>query len=429
MRKKKLIINSIFGVGLVFINILTTFVVRMFFVRILGYELLGLNALLSTIIATICVVELGIGGAIVFSLYKPIAENDLEKQAALIRLYRKLYFIIAGIILIIGILMIPLLSAITQNTFSLLEILPLYAILLGSSAFSYLFSFNHTILSADQKNYVINIFSGTFRLLTSIAQVTILILTANLFLFLVIGFISMISMNILLWQYVRKKYPHIKNAHYTLEKKELKEIKTKIMALLYHRIGNFFMGAIDNIVISVVFGVIIVGYFSNYLMITQNIGLLFAGFFTGVTASLGNIVATEKREYTMQAVKNIRFLSFSLYSIAVTGIFVLSTQFLTLWLNSETVLPMHFVIILCLNLFIIGYSEAYGNVRFAAGIFEPDKYLHLIFPVINLGLSFVLAFWLGIGPTGVLLATTACLLVKNVLVLPHICHKYVIGGS
>lgn len=51
--------------------------------------------------------ELGIGSALVFNMYKPIANGEKEKVCALLKAYRDIYRIIGIVISVIGILLIP----------------------------------------------------------------------------------------------------------------------------------------------------------------------------------------------------------------------------------------------------------------------------------------------------------------------------------
>ena len=57
-------------------TLLLSFASRTVFIYVLGAEYLGLNGLFTNILSFLALSELGLGSAIAFLLYKPIAEND-----------------------------------------------------------------------------------------------------------------------------------------------------------------------------------------------------------------------------------------------------------------------------------------------------------------------------------------------------------------
>ena len=97
------------GVGTFFqiLSLVLGFVSRTIFIHILGSEYLGLNSLFTNILTILSFAELGIGNAIIFSMYKPLATKDTKKLKKLIKFYKKTYTTIGLIILGIGLLIIP----------------------------------------------------------------------------------------------------------------------------------------------------------------------------------------------------------------------------------------------------------------------------------------------------------------------------------
>ncbi len=81
MRKKNSIINMIVGLVGQLLNMLLSFGGRMVFVHYLSQEYLGVNGLFGDVLGMLNLAELGIGSAMIFSMYRPAAQND-EKQLA-----------------------------------------------------------------------------------------------------------------------------------------------------------------------------------------------------------------------------------------------------------------------------------------------------------------------------------------------------------
>lgn len=426
-RNKKFAINSFFGILSYVSIIITNFFLRKYFINFLGYETLGLQSVLATIINTLSLAELGIGMAIIFSLYKPLAENDEKKVAILIRLYKKIYSIIALVILAIGLAILPGLPYIVTE-YSFKEIVGPYLLVLLGAVLTYLYSYNHCLLAADQKNFIISITNSIVNLVMVGLQLVILFVFKNFMLFILVSVIIRLLGNIVLSIIVKKRYPFIKNKQKEkLSPEESKTIKTKVVALVYHKLGGFFNGGIDNIIISIFIGITMVGYYANYLLLSQQFTALIAAAFTGIAAFFGNMLVTEKTKHTKQTFYNMRFMFFLIYTIVFCGLFVLSGQFLTLWLGSKTVLPVSVALVWSLNTFLYGYAYPAGELRAAAGLFEPDKYLHIFLPIINVVLSIILVKICGL--VGILLATTAVAILKEIIVLPRIMYKHIFKES
>ncbi|MCL2797668.1 MAG: hypothetical protein FWD58_06415 [Firmicutes bacterium] len=426
-RVNKLFINSVFGVIAFFISTLATLFVQRIFLSVLGAELVGLNAVLNTVISTLSIVELGIGPAIVFSLYKPLAENNEQKVAQLIRLYRKIFFILGTVVVVLGFAVMPFLPALTKGVFDFWTIFPLFLLFLGNSYVGYLLTFNHTLLSADQKQFVLSIVTSCARVVVAGAQIALLLTTRQYYPLLIANLVISAAFNLLLMLYVQKKYPYLSRYRTKLSPEELKPIKDNVAALVYHRIGNFMVVGLIPIIVSVFLGVDTAGYYSFYLVLSTALVTLIAGVFSGITATFGNLVACESREAVYQGFIKARFLNFCLFAIAAVGMYVLTDDILRVWLNDENViLPATFLIMFTVNFFVTGYSSMLGSIRAAAGVFKPDRYLHILLAVAGIGLSLIFVqFW---GITGALVGITVSLVIKEVIVLPIIGKYYIYGG-
>lgn len=427
-RSKKLIINSVSGAILFAVNLVTTFIAHKVFVDALGFEVSGLAEVLSSVISALSIVDLGIGTAITFSLYKPLAENDTKKLALLISFFRKIYLIIGGIIFGLGLAVIPILPALTKYAFTLEYLVPVYMLFLVKASVSYFFTYNFTILRADQKSYIISIFDSIVKLIVMGTQIFILLTLKDYLPYLVVSLAGSMLMDIILFSYVKKKYPYLSSAKgERLPEEDTKVIKTKVFSMIFHRIGRYLVNSSDTLIMSIILAPLIVGYYKSYLVITATITSLIINVFSGVLAAFGNIIATEDKGVIKKSFKNIRFLYFFLCTILVAGVFVLAENFLRLWLGDITILPKEFLVVFCLNIFLSVYGEALVNLRNAAGIYEPDRYLPILLIFINIALSVPLAYLFGV--TGILLGTTVCYIIRECIALPYIAKKYIYGGT
>lgn len=138
MRTESSIKNITTGILLQIVTVVFGFIARKIFVSYMGIELLGINGLLSNVISMLSLVELGVGTAIFYSLYKPLAEKDYNQVHAIMNLYEKLYRYIAIAVLILGILIIPFLKYFVNTTISMSYVKLIYFIFVIDSALSYI---------------------------------------------------------------------------------------------------------------------------------------------------------------------------------------------------------------------------------------------------------------------------------------------------
>lgn len=427
MRTQKTFKNTVVSVITFPIIYILTFLARKFFVDALGYEYLGLNGVFTTIIATLSVAELGVGTAVTYALFKPLSENDREKVAAIVGYFKRVYKKIAFVILAGGVLIMPFLTLITRREFDFWFLSSVFLFFLLNSVFSYFFTFNHTVLAADQNNYVITITSAVFKILANAVQIAVLLIFKNYYLYLAAMLVFETASNITIARIVKRKYKFLNEGSQPLEEGERKIIKTKISALIYHRVGNYLVSGTDNLIISIFLGVVSVGLYLNYYAITGVLTAMLAAVLQGSYASLGNLIAVEAPDRVWDIFKKVQFFSYMLTSTAVAGLFLLSNDFMLIWLGPSSILPFGFVLFMSLNFYIINYSYILGNVRAAAGKFEADKYLHIILAVVNLIISVIFVqFW---GIAGVLVGTLICLVIKECIALPQIAAEQIFKNN
>ena len=143
------ILNILTGMGGYVINTILGFVCRMVFVKCLSESYLGISGLLTNFLSMLSLAELGIGSAIIYALYKPIAENDEQKISAWMRIYKYAYCTIGIIVAFVGIAMMPLLKYIVGDVSEIKEnIYWIYCIFLFNTASSYFFSYRGTLITA-----------------------------------------------------------------------------------------------------------------------------------------------------------------------------------------------------------------------------------------------------------------------------------------
>lgn len=428
MRKKSSIKNMVGSVISNIITIIIGLIAQALFIKILGSEYLGLNGLFTNIITMLGIVELGIGNAIIYNLYKPLAVQNEEKIKSLMNFYKKSYHIIAIIVCIIGLSIIPLLPFIIEDTTVNINITFVYLFFLTDVVCSYLLSYKRSILYADQKNYIINIVHIGYTFALNVLQLLILYFTKNYYLYLAIKIFMRILENFVISIIANHKYPYLRDEHIeNLDKATEKDIFTKVKSLFFHKIGTFFVLGTDNIIISKFLGLVTVGLYSNYYLIINAVQTVFGQFIQATTASIGNMLITESKEKCFDIFKKIRFLNFWIATFSSVCVFVIMDSFVTLWIGKSYILPKVVLLLLSINLYQNLMRNAYSSFKEAAGIFFEDRYVPLFEAFINIIVSIIFCkLW---GLAGVFFGTIISGLMLWCYSYPRFVYKKIFDGS
>lgn len=403
MRKTNSLKNIIGSMASNIITIIIGLVAQALFIKILGSEYLGLNGLFSNVITMLGIVELGVGNAIIYNLYKPIAENNINKIKSLMNFYKKSYRIIAGIVLIVGIAIIPLLPFFVEEVTIDINIDLVYFLFLIDVVCSYLLSYKRSILYANQKNYIINFIHIGYTILLNIFQLLILYFTKDYYLYLIIKIVMRILENLVISKIADRKYSYINEKADKLDKETEKDIFTKVKALFFHKIGSFIVLGTDNIIISKLLGLATVGLYSNYYLIINAIQTVFGQIIASFTASVGNMLVTENKEKCYDVFKRIRFFNFWIAVFSSTSLLTIMDSFISIWIGKKYILPSIVLCVLVFNLYQKLMRNTYSSFKEAAGIFYEDRFVPLIESALNIIFSIVLCKWFGLA--GVFMGT------------------------
>jgi len=403
--------------------ILAGFVTRMVFVRTLGAQYLGLSGLFSNILSILSFAELGIGTAIVFSMYKPLADRDVPKLQALMKLYGKAYITIGTFILIAGASLTPFLSFFVKEMPNIPHIQIIYLMYVASSGVSYFFSYKRSFLIADQKKYIDSFYHIIVYMTMISLQMAVLLLTRNFILYLAIQIAGIVAENIIVTRKIDKLYPFLKeksDAH--LEKSEKDSIFKNVKALVMHKVGDVVVFQTSNLLISKFVGIVEVGLYSNYLILTVSLNQVFKLFFQSTSASIGNLGATESTEKKLFIFRCLDLFGFWLYGFAAISLVCLANPFINLWLGREYMFPTATVLFIVASYYFTGRRESVLAFKDAFGLYWQDRYKPLFEAGISLAASIILAQKMGVQ--GVLLGTIISTLTTCFWIEPFVVYRY-----
>ena len=415
--------NSITGVLTQVSKIALSFLVRYVFIQCLSQEYLGVSGLFSNILTILSLAELGVGGAIEYSLYKPVADRDHRAIGALISLYRRAYLAIGCSIGGIGLLLIPLLPFLIRDAGQMENLRIIYALYLLNTVVSYFSAHKRSIFTADQRERVLSRYKIVFAFLLSGTQCLILILTRNFLLYLTVQLLCTIAEN--LWVSIRadRAYPFLREHRgERLPKEQIRDIVKNVKALMIYKVGSTALDGSDNIILSAFEGLAWVGRLSNYTLIISSVNVLILQLMNAMTASIGNYIASESSTQHEGLLRKASFYAFCLFGASAVCLACLSSPFIRLMFGPDYDLNPEAVAVLVLNYYIYGMMCPIWTFRSTMGLFVHGKYRPLASAVINI----VVSIWLAdlIGPVGVLLGTTITRATTNVWFDPYVIYKH-----
>lgn len=410
-RTKNTIRNIVFGFGYRIISIVLPFISRTAILYILGNQYLGLNSLFSSILSFLSLAELGVGGAMVYSMYRPIAENDSKTIKALLNLYRKFYRIIGTVIFALGLCLIPFLKFLVHEELpGDVNIYLLYLLYLVNTALSYwLFAYKNALLQAYQRNDVESKIAIVITPLSYLFMLGSLFLTKNYYAYIIWLPIFTIVTNIIRVFYVKKLFPDMEPEG-TINAELRASIVKKVKALIGTKLNTVVLNAADNIVMAAYFGLTTIAMYGNYYYIMSSVIGFLGICYSAMTAGLGNSLATESVE------KNYRdFLKFSFVNAWLVGwcticLVCLYQPFMRLWAGEELMFPFYIVLEFAIYFYVYQIRKIPITYKDAAGIWWEDRFRPYVSMVVNVVLNIVLAKWIGIS--GIILSTVFSLLIS-----------------
>lgn len=405
MRIQNSLNNIYIGIITQIIITLLGFLSRKIFLDNLGVEYLGINGLLTNILSMLSLVEGGIGTSIIYNLYKPLADKDIEKITALVQLYKKVYGILAIVIFILSIVMYMFLGTFIKDGTTVPFVGVVYFIFIIKNFVSYLNAHKWSLINADQKGYVIAKYNLIFNVITTIFKIIVLQITKNYILFLLIELAIFIIQNIYNGKIVNDRYPYIKiKKKYRVDDTTRDNLIMNVKAIFLHNIGTYCVFGTDNLLISSFVGLTKVGLYSNYTMIISQLSSLLTPVLNGIGASIGNLIATESKEKSYQIFNITYLINFWIYSFSVIFLYNLLEPFINWWLGEGLLLDNLSFLFILVNFYLTGLRNVINTFKSKAGIFKNDKYIPLIESGINLVSSIILVKYFGIA--GIFIGTT-----------------------
>lgn len=385
----------------------------------LGLELSGLNSTYVQIMTYLSIMDGGLASALIYRLYKPLADQDNKKISSLAAGAKRIFSIIGVMMFALGIVVsffvFYFIKMQPDSTITYRYVQLTFILYLISSVIPYFVVVSRSLFEAGQRKYVVNMVTQSFMIFKSIVEIFLLMNGKGLVeMYLLLTFCNLLSSGIL-YLLSKKAFPEVDMNQSDKDFEMLGDVKS----LLIHKIGTLVAYNIDVVLISSILGVVVVPIYTAYQYITDNLMTMIGKLSYSVTAGIGDLLARDKKR-AFEVFNEFNSLSFFIATVICIPLVLVINQFITLWMKGmiQTTLGLAIFFVLQLFYYIIRMPlTAYTN---AAGLFKETRLCPIIECVVNLCLSLLLIHQFGI--VGILAGTFIAYLVSDYFIKPVIIH-------
>ena len=415
----------VFGIFSKIVAIAGPFITRTIIIYKLGTEYLGLSSLFTSVLSILNISELGIGSAITFCLYRPVAENDRDTVRALLSLLRRLYKIIGGLVLGLGLALIPFLPNLIHGDYPQeTNIYVLYLIYLLNACVSYLgFAYKGVLFNVYQRGDITHKIAAVAEIIKYALQVGVLLLFGNYYWFAAMLPVSTIFITIATQIKSKIHFPDLEPIG-EVDKETKNVIKKKVMFLSAHSIAAKLTNSVDNIVISGALGLTAIGLYGNYNYISTSVLSILLIAYGALTPVIGNSLVSKSKEDNDELFDALYFLCFWTVAFCTCSLLCLYQPFMILWVGQERTLSFTVVIMVCVYFYSNATRQLLTTYVGAAGLWDKTIARQIIAAAVNLVLDLLLVKTYGIA--GIVFASFAT---NAFIALPmdvYVTYKYIL---
>lgn len=410
--------NIFYGTILKIYQLIVPFIMRTIIIYYLGIEYLGLDSLFTSVLQVLNLAELGVGSAMVYSMYKPMIDDDRKKLRSLMHLYRTYYRIIGLVILLVGLILTPFIPNLIHGTIpSGMNIYILYILNLLATVLSYwLFAYKSSLLNAYQRNDVISKITLLTNTIRYIFQIWMIVGLKSYYGYLMVTLGTQVLTNVVTAFATSKMYPDLTVGD-PLDKDEVKVINRRIRDLMTAKLGGVVLAPSDTLIISSFLGLTVLARYQNYFYIVTAIAGMIGVVFASVTAGIGNSLIVESEEKNVQDLSKFTFAICWISGVGSACMLTMCQPFIELWVGKQNLLDYGIVICLAIYFFVTELNQLLNTYKDAGGVWRKDRFRPLVVSLINIILNILIVqVW---GVYGALLSTVLSMILVGMPWLLH----------
>ena len=399
------------------------FLIRTAIIHRMGIEYLGLNSLFSSILQVLSLSELGFSSAIIYSMYKPLADNDTKTINALLSFFRNVYRVIGTVITIVGIALIPVLHKLINGTApSDINIYLVYLVYLGNTVISYFFyGYLSSILNAHQRLDIQSLIASLTQTLGYICQLIVILSVSDYYLYILFLPISTLLNNFLTAFMVHKMYPMYR-CEGDVNREQRQDIRKRVVGIMIEKICGTTRNALDSICISTAIGLSATAIYNNYFYIIASLTAVFYMVLNAIQPGVGNSMALDSTDKNYDDMVHLNFGYMLVSGWSFICLICLYQPFMKLWVGEGYLLPVSSVLLFSVYFYVLRMGDIRSVYAQAAGLWWENRRLAILESVMNIVLNIIFVMVWGIN--GVISATILSLFGINFCLSSGIVFKY-----
>lgn len=405
------------------VSLLLPFLTRSLMIRKMGVDYLGLNSLFSSILQVLSLAELGFGSAMVYNMYKPIAENDTDTVCALLKAYRDIYRIIGAVILSAGIAVLPFIPKLIQGACPAgMNLYILFLIYLSNAVISYwMFAYKISLLNAFQRADVVSNAATVTKLLLNVLQIMVLFTVRNYYVYVIlIPFCTIL--NNLISAYMADKLFQGYVCKGVLSKEIKDSIRHNVAGLIIGRLCTVSRNSFDSIFITAFMGLTVSAIYSNYYYVILAVIMMISVITGSMLAGVGNSAACYDTRKNYEDMKKFNFLYMWISGWCTVCLVCLVQPFMEFWVGAEYMFDTKTVFLLCIYFYVLKMGDIRAVYSDAVGLWWQNRYRAVAESAANLILNYLFVKRWGVN--GIIMATLISLFLINFCLGSQIVYKH-----
>lgn len=403
-RIQKSLMNAKVNVLFYILITILAFFSRKYFLQNLGTEFVGLSGTLGDILNLMNITELGIGTAVSVTLYKPLFNKDHNTINDIVSVYGFLYSRVGLFIGTVGLIISAFFPVFFKDAgVPLYFVYMMFYAMLYAALLGYFINYKQIILSASQQNYVIMLRYNTTIIAKVILQIITSFLPYNYIWWILLEAITITVYTFLINGTIRKHFPWLESSYSRGKEKfsEYKDLWNKTKQVFCLKVSHVVFNSSSNVLIYTFTSLTTVALYGSYQMLMTKVTAFVDGLFTGMEASVGNLIAEGdivKIKRVFNELLSIRYFFAGVCSITL---YFTVSPFINVWLGSEYIMGDSLVVLLSLHIFFQQARLTVDNFKNGYGIYQ-DVWAPISEVVLFIGLALLLGKFYGLA--GILFA-------------------------
>lgn len=363
-------LNYFVGIQSSLVSGILMYIERILFVKNMALKEVGFNSLFESSFLLISAFDMGVTTYLMNYLVSSLNTGKIEDERRALSCINKYYRKAILIIFLLGVLTAISMPFLTRREGGF-KIACIFIIYLIGQLGDYIFGPKKLYLLAKEKSYLVSLIVHSGRAINSLISILVIVTSGNYFLYVSVSALVTLFTYLVISLKAEHDYPFIKGKSTLPYDKEL-SIENNLIGMTAHRISLVFFRSFEPILVSILFGSLIEGVYSNYLILSSFFLTPFWIFEQTVTPSIALRCINGDSESNLILYKKISYYNF-MFSLFVSFIYLAVLKpYITLSYGREYLMADNWTCIFAFLLFLSSLRTSAIVFRDVEGVYSVD---------------------------------------------------------